>query len=134
MPPLPGNALPTGSYGISLSRAAGHNIEAGAAGLDDLAPVRVALGLGVPMADISLAVKCVHSQETCSTNPPAMGWRSQTLLRKIAEIYVRSVIVPSMVAAMESAGKASQKPAARVELPPEPQDAPAASREKPPWR
>jgi hypothetical protein len=82
-------------------------------GLDDVSPIRAALALGVPLDCILGAIRSKCDRRIYPPNEPAVSWRERRIVKKIAEAYCRSVIVPSMVTAMESAGvqKAPKKAA-----------------------
>jgi hypothetical protein len=100
---------------------------------DDLAPIKAALALGVGLDVILGAVRNKVDRLLCPTNEAAASWMEKRLLEAIAQRYCRYVIIPSMLSAMEAAGKTPQKPAEASEAapavpaPPAPVDAPAAS-------
>jgi hypothetical protein len=97
-----------------LIEAAGGNVEHGP-GLDDLAPVRAALALGVPLDDIVFAVRCRHHRECLGSNPPLTTWRSEKLLKLMADLHCRATIVPGIVSSCMGAkpGQAAARTAAQ---------------------
>jgi hypothetical protein len=70
----------------------------------------------VPLDYILIAIKAETDPRLSLPSPPATRtWRDPALLRRVAELYSKRVLVPSMVAAMEAAGKSAQKPVERAE-------------------
>jgi hypothetical protein len=113
-----------------LLAATGGNFVPGP-GLDDVAPIRAALELGVPLDRVLFAIR-----SQTDLRVPAITvttWRDEKLLRRIGEYFWRFNVLPVLMAA----GKAQEKPAAAsepsaaVELPPEPGSAPASSAQQP---
>jgi len=79
-------------------------------GLDDLAPIKMALEI-VPLDRVLSSIRCKTDRKLYPRNEPATSWREPRLLKAIAEDYCQSVIVPSMVDAWsKAAAKAPEKP------------------------
>jgi hypothetical protein len=74
-------------------------------GLDDMAPVRAILEL-VPVDYILYAIRQKVDKRCFPGNPPLASWRDPKFLRAVADNYCGGVVIPSMVAAWEAAGKA----------------------------
>jgi hypothetical protein len=77
-------------------------------GLDDLAPIKLALEI-VPIEDVLSAIRSKTDRVLYPPNVPASSWREKRLLQAIAEQYCRFTIVPLMVKAWSEAGKAPGK-------------------------
>jgi hypothetical protein len=94
------------------------NFVAGPA-IDDVAPIRAAMEL-VPLDRIILtAIQGKVDPRLSLPSPgPLLTWRNPELLRRIAELYCRFILVPSMVDAWSKAGKAPGKPADASEASP----------------
>jgi hypothetical protein len=98
-----------------LLAATGGNYTPGP-GLDDLAPIKLALQV-VSIDRVVSSIRNKTDRKLYPKNEPASSWRARPLLKAIAQDYCDSEIVPSLVAAWEAAGKA---PATKAEasLPP----------------
>jgi len=79
-------------------------------GLDDLAPIKLALEL-VPLESILTSLRHAVDRLMCPTNEPATSWREPRLLKRIALDYCRYTVATSLVAAWSTA-KPPQKRAA----------------------
>jgi hypothetical protein len=84
--------------------------------IDDVSPIRAAMEL-VPLDRIILtAIRGKVDPRLSLPSPaPLATWRNPDLLKKIAELYCRFILVPSMVDAWSKAGKAQGKPVERAE-------------------
>ncbi len=60
----------------------------------------------IPLEQILAAIRYGTDRKMFPKNEPARSWSERRLLKAIAENYCSSVIVPSLVAAWEAAGKA----------------------------
>src|SRR5260370_23418155 len=90
-------------------------------GLDDLAPIKMALEL-VPLGYILSAIRHKTDRKCYPKNEPATSWGEVRFLKGIAEDYCQYLIVPSLVDAWgKAAAKAAKKPVDRAEPPPPPQ-------------
>jgi hypothetical protein len=85
-----------------------HSPELAAGG--DLSAIRTALEL-IPLESVLHSIRMKTDKRIYPPNEPATSWRERRLLKKIAEDYCQSILVPSMVAAWEAAGKAGGKAA-----------------------
>jgi len=88
----------------TLLAAANGNFQPGP-GLDDMSPVRAILEL-VPIDYILYAIRQKVDKRCFPGNPPLASWRDPKFLRAVADNYCGGVVIPSMVAAWEAAGKA----------------------------
>ena len=86
-----------------LLAATGGNFTPGP-GLDDLAPIKMALEL-IPLDSILSSIRMKTDRRIYPPNEPATSWRERRLLQKIAEDYCQFVVVPVMVKAWSEAGK-----------------------------
>ena len=75
-------------------------------GLDDMTPIKAILEL-VPVDYILYAIRQKVDKRCFPGNPPLASWRDPKFLRAVADNYCGGVVIPSMVAAWEAAGKAS---------------------------
>jgi hypothetical protein len=75
------------------------------AGLDDMAPIKAILEL-VPVDYILYAIRQKVDKRCFPGNPPLTSWSDPKFLRAVADNYCGGVVIPSMVAAWEAAGKA----------------------------
>jgi hypothetical protein len=71
-----------------LTGATGGNFTPGPQ-IDDLSSVKLALSLGVELGTILLAIRSCHHPQSCPSNPAAVSWRSEPLLKKIAAIHFK---------------------------------------------
>jgi hypothetical protein len=110
-------------------------------GIDDMSPIKAILEL-VPVDYILYAIRQKVDKRCFPGNPPLASWRDPKFLRAVADNYCGGVVIPSMVAAWEAAGKApatkahgSSPPAAArervepspaVQVPPDQENAPMA--------
>jgi len=74
-------------------------------GLDDMTPIKAILEL-VPVDYILYAIRQKVDKRCFPGNPPLASWRDPKFLRAVADNYCGGVVIPSMVAAWEAAGKA----------------------------
>ncbi len=95
-----------------LIAATGGNVIRGP-GIEDVSPIQLALQV-VPIGRIVSSIRSKTDKKLYPRNEPATSWRERRLLKAIAEDYCSSVIVPSLVAAWEAAGKTPGKPVERV--------------------
>jgi len=95
-----------------LIAATGGNLIRGP-GIEDVSPIQLALQV-VPIGRIVSSIRSKTDKKLYPRNEPATSWRERRLLKAIAEDYCSSVIVPSLVAAWEAAGKTPGKPVERV--------------------
>jgi hypothetical protein len=72
---------------------------------DTLAPVREVLKV-LPLDQIVMVIKQKVDKRCFPGNPPLTTWRDPRFLRAVADNYCGGVVIPSMVAAWEAAGKA----------------------------
>jgi len=72
---------------------------------EDLAPIKVALEL-VPLDSVLFVIRAKVDKRCFPGNPPLATWRDPKFLRAVADNYCGGVVIPSMVAAWEAAGKA----------------------------
>jgi hypothetical protein len=79
-------------------------------GLDDMSPVRAMLQI-VPIEHVLIGLKRSVDRRIEPRAAPIDTWRDERFLRAVARTYALNVLVPSMIAAWEAAGKAPQKPA-----------------------
>jgi hypothetical protein len=79
-------------------------------GLDDMSPVRAMLQI-VPIEHVLIGLKRSVDRRIEPRAAPIDTWRDERFLRAVARSYALNVLVPSMIAAWEAAGKAPQKPA-----------------------
>jgi hypothetical protein len=86
-----------------------HSPELAAGG--DVSAIRAAMVLGIPIDDICQSVRSMTDRRIYPANEPARSWCARPLLKKIASDYAKHTLVPSMIAAMEGAGRVLQKPA-----------------------
>src|SRR5258706_2305655 len=108
-----------------LIAATGGNFTPGP-GLDDLAPIKMALEL-VPLDYILSAIRHKTDRKCYPKNEPATSWGEMRFLKGIAEDYCQYLIVPSLVDAWgKAAAKAPKKPVERAEA------APATHTQEPP--
>ena len=108
-----------------LIAATGGNFTPGP-GLDDLAPIKMALEL-VPLDYVLSAIRHKTDRKCYPKNEPATSWREERLLKQIAQDYCNYLIVPSLVDAWgKAAAKAPKKPVERAEAAPATQGATSA--------
>jgi hypothetical protein len=74
-------------------------------GLDDLSPIKLILET-VPLEYVLYAIRQKVDRRCFPRNPPLASWRDPKFLRAVADNYCGGVVIPSMVAAWEAAGKA----------------------------
>ena len=74
-------------------------------GLDDLSPIKLILET-VPLDYVLYAIRQKVDRRCFPGNPPLASWRDPKFLRAVADNYCGGVVIPSMVAAWEAAGKA----------------------------
>jgi hypothetical protein len=73
--------------------------------LDDLSPIKLILET-VPLDYVLYAIRQKVDRRCFPGNPPLASWRDPKFLRAVADNYCGGVVIPSMVAAWEAAGKA----------------------------
>ncbi len=79
-------------------------------GLDDVAPIRAAME-NVSLDTILPAIRYKTDKKCFPGNEPATSWREERLLKSIATLFCERVLIPNMVDAWGSAGKALGRPA-----------------------
>src|SRR5258708_33611625 len=110
-----------------LIAATGGNFTSGP-GLDDLAPIKMALEL-VPLGYILSAIRHKTDRKCYPKNEPATSWGEVRFLKGIAEDDCQYLIVPSLIDACgKAAAKAPKKPVERAEAAPATQGPPALVR------
>jgi hypothetical protein len=95
-----------------LIEAAGGNFTPGPS-IDDVSPIRAALQL-TDIDTVLTAVLALHDRKLSSSARPAVTWRDEALLRKIAELFCRQLV--RRLVAEWSKAKAPPSPAERAEL------------------
>jgi hypothetical protein len=73
--------------------------------LNDLSPIKLILET-VPLDYVLYAIRQKVDRRCFPGNPPLASWRDPKFLRAVADNYCGGVVIPSMVAAWEAAGKA----------------------------
>jgi hypothetical protein len=85
-------------------------------GLDDMSPVRAMLQI-VPIEHVLIGLKRSVDRRIDPQAAPIASWREERFLRAVARSYALDVLVPSMIAAWEAAGRAPKKAAAPENAP-----------------